>query len=114
MNRIVRPTPEGTIRDLRALLTMKMHNYYNTPITLLDLAQEFQKLVVRQGVWCTVRYVDDLQLFVGRWNPNHRAFDWCESEHFFDSDEPLRLRLKFEEFVIKLCKIFKEESHGKA
>ena len=114
MNRIVRPTPEGTIRDLRALLTMKKHNYYNTPITLLDLAQEFQKLVVRQGVWCTVRYVDDLQLFVGRWNPNHRAFDWCESEHFFDSDEPLRLRLKFEEFVIKLCKIFKEESHGKA
>ena len=114
MNRIVRPTPESTIRDLRALLTMKKHNYYNTPITLLDLAQDFQKLVVRQGVHCTVRYVEDLQLFVGRWNPEQKVFDWFESETFFDSDEPLRLRLKFEDFVIRMCKIFKEESHGKA
>ena len=114
MNRIVRPTPESTNRNLRALLVGHKKVYYNTPITLLDLAQDLQGLVVRQGVHCTVRYVEDLQLFVGRWNPDHRAFDWFESEHFFESDEPLRLRLKFEEFVIKLCKIFKEESHGKA
>ena len=114
MNRIVRPTPESAIRNLRALLVGHKKVYYNSPITLLDLAQDFQKLVVRQGVYCTVRYVDDLQLFVGRWNPDHRAFDWFESEHFLDSDEPLRLRLKFEEFVSKLCKIFKEEGYGKA
>ena len=114
MNRIVRPTPESTIRDLRALLAMKKHNYYNTPITLLDLAQELQKLIVRQGVQCTVRYVEDLQLFIGRWNPDHRVFDWFESETFFDSDEPLRMRLKFEKFIEKICRIIKEEGHGKA
>lgn len=114
MNRIVRPTPESTVRNLRALLVGHKKVYYNTPITLLDLVQDFQKLVVRQGVHCTVRYVEDLQLFVGRWNPEQKVFDWFESETFFDSDEPLRLRLKFEEFVVRMCKIFKEESHGKA
>ncbi len=113
MNRIVRPTPESTIRNLRALLAGRKQGYFNTPITLLDLAQELQKLIVRQGVHCTVRYVEDLQLFVGRWNPDHRVFDWFESESFFDSDEPLRMRLKFEKIVENVCKNIKKESHEK-